>query len=75
MERPLPDYAIFQNDRNRVSAVWIKQLGEWRVLPETDFAPISIMVNMIRYSPNPEKTLQQIGRSITELGEGGKPCE
>ena len=75
MEKPLADFAIFQNDRNRVSAIWVKEIGEWRQMPQIDFAPISIMVNMLRYSPDPEKTLKQIAKSMTELGENGTPCK
>ena len=36
MGKPVPDFAIFQNDRTRVSGVWIKEAGEWRVLERAE---------------------------------------
>jgi|TARA_Y100000310_G_scaffold279311_1_gene298344 hypothetical protein len=67
-----PEFAIFQDDRRRLSAFWIKAAGRWNVLPKEDFAAISIMANMIRESPDPETTLRHIAQSILEISQGGE---
>ena len=66
-----PEFAIFQDDRSRSSAIWMKATGRWSVLPKEDFPAISIMVNMIRESPDPQATLRHIAQSILEIEKGG----
>ena len=70
MEKPTPDFAIFQNDRARVSGIWIKEAGEWRVCPERDFDALEIVTTMLRNSPNPEQTLVMIAKVVAEIHEG-----
>ena len=65
--RPVPDFAIFQNERTRVSAIWLKEVGKWKRCSESDYAPLHIMANMLRHSPNPQNALTQIAKAITEL--------
>ena len=64
---PAPDFAIFQNSETRLSAIWVKEIGKWRRCPEKDYAPLQIMANMIRHSPNPSETLTQIAKVVAEL--------
>ena len=70
MEKPTPDFAIFQNDRARVSGVWIKEAGEWRVCPEKDFEPLEVIATMLRKSPSPEATRMRIAKVIAKIREG-----
>ena len=70
MEKPTPDFAIFQNDRARVSGVWIKEAGEWRVCPERDFEPLEVIATMLRKSPGPEVTRMRIAGIIAKIREG-----
>jgi hypothetical protein len=66
-DKPIPDFAIFQNSRTKQSALWLKEVGEWKRCDEKDYKPMSLMVNMIRNSPAPEMTLRLIARAITEF--------
>ena len=70
MDKPVPDFAIFQNDRTRVSGLWIKEAGEWRECPATDFESLRIITEMIRNSPDPEHTLIMIAKVISKIDEG-----
>jgi|TARA_R110000824_G_scaffold354907_1_gene542018 hypothetical protein len=69
MEKPVPDFAIFQNDRTRVSSVWVKGSGEWRSCPPEDFKALEIITSIIRNSTNPEKTLVMIAKIIAKTNE------
>ena len=69
MENPIPDFAIFQNDRTRVSGIWLKETREWRECPSSDFEALEIITVMIRNSPNPEQTLITITKVIAKLNE------
>jgi len=69
MEKPIPEFAIFQNSRTQASGIWVKGVGKWKECSKTDYAPISVMAQMLRSSPNPTLTLQQIAQVIMELGD------
>jgi len=66
----IPDFAIFQNDRTRVSGVWIKEAGEWRECSERDFGPLELIATMLRKSPSPEVTRMQVAKVIAKIREG-----
>jgi len=67
MEKPVPDFAIFQNDRTKASALWIKEVGEWRRCTSRDFEPIQVMTAILRNSSDPEKTLVMIAKIIAKI--------
>jgi len=69
MGNTMPDFAIFQNSRTRQSALWVKEVGEWKRCNESDYDPILVMATMLRTSPRPSETLQLIAQAITELSE------
>jgi hypothetical protein len=69
MDKKAPDFAIFQNSRTRQSALWVKEVGQWRECSKSDYDPILVMAVMIRQSPDPSKTLQTIAHLISELNE------
>ena len=69
MEKPLPDFAIFQNDRTRVSALWVKEVGKWRECAPQDYEPLQVMTAMIRNSSDPERTLVMIAKIIAKIDE------
>jgi hypothetical protein len=69
MEKSTPDFAIFQNSRTQASAMWVKEVGDWKRYAESDYGPILIMANMLRQSDNPEFTLKQIRQVILSLSE------
>ena len=66
MEKPTPNFAIFQNDRTRVSGIWVKEMGEWRVCPERDFDALEIVTTILRNSLNPEQALVVIAKVIAK---------
>ena len=66
----IPDFAIFQNDRTRVSGVWIKEAGEWRECSERDFDALEAKATMLRESPSSEDTRMQVASIITGIREG-----
>jgi hypothetical protein len=68
MNEPIPDFAIFQNSRTRQSALWVKEVGEWKRCTTEDYTPILVMANMLRSSPDPSKTLNEIAKVIVGLG-------
>jgi len=70
MEKPTPDFAIFQNDRARVSGVWVKEVGEWQVCPERDFDALEVIATMLRKSPSPEVTRMRLAKVIAKIREG-----
>jgi len=67
MEKPVPEFAIFQNSRTKKSAMWVKETGVWKDFPERDFGALLIMANMLRHSPNPKETLDEIAKAINSL--------
>jgi len=69
MEKPLPDFAIFQNDRTKVSALWIKEVGEWRECPPRDYETLQVITAILRNSPDPEHTLVMIANLITKMNK------
>jgi len=69
MKKPVPDFAIFQNDRTKASALWIKEVGEWQPCASRDFEPLQVMVNLLRHSPDPKKTLVMIAKIIAKTNE------
>ena len=70
MGKPVPDFAIFQNGRTRVSGVWIKEAGEWRECPERDFDALEVIATMLRKSPSPEQTRVMIAKFVAKIREG-----
>jgi len=73
MNKPAPDFAIFQNSRTKESALWLKGVGEWKQCSLSDYTPILVMANMIRSSPDPSKTLNEIAGVIVGLGGNEQP--
>ena len=69
MEKQVPDFAIFQNSRTMQSAIWSKEYGKWIQCRSNEYAPLAIIVNLLRHSPNPQEVmeeLQEVARRIKE---------
>jgi hypothetical protein len=69
MEKQVPDFAIFQNSRTMQSAIWTKEHGEWIQCRTSEYAPLAVIVNLLRHSPNPQavmEELQKVARKIKE---------
>ena len=55
-----PEFAIFQHDRHKKSAVWVKEKGEWTDLPEADFLVIKDLAKYIRVAPDPTEVVDEL---------------
>ena len=70
MGKPVPDFAIFQNGRTRVSGVWIKFEGKWRECPERDFDALEAIATMLRESPTTADTRKRGATVIAGIHRG-----
>ena len=55
-----PEFAIFQHDRHKQSAVWIEEKGEWTNLPTEDFEVIKDLAKYIRVAPDPTEVVDEL---------------
>ncbi|MAH48982.1 hypothetical protein CMI37_24355 [Candidatus Pacearchaeota archaeon] len=59
-EPQVPEFAIFQNSRTRVAAIWTKHQGRWQECEPEEYDAISLFVALLRESDNPHATLEEI---------------
>ena len=59
-DKPCPDFAIFQNDRTRVTGLWLKERGEWVEAGRDEYEIIALLARLLRTSPNPEVVIEEI---------------
>jgi hypothetical protein len=64
---PVADFAVFQNSRTQQSAIWTKDLGRWHVCGKEEYHAILVVVTLLRGSPNPTATMEQIA-DMLDLG-------
>ena len=62
-QQPAPDFAVFQNSRTQESAIWTKEDG-WRKCERNEYPAMLIVVTLLRESPNPQETMQQIAKMM-----------
>ena len=55
-----PDFAIFQHDRHKQTAVWVREKGEWTNLPNADFEVIQDLAKYIRVAPDPMEVVDEL---------------
>lgn len=58
MNRPVADFAIFQNSRTRVTGLWVKEKGEWVEAEDSEFEIFALIARLIRTTPNPSEILE-----------------
>jgi len=56
----VPEFAIFQNSRRRVCAIWTKSQGRWQECQPDEYDAINLFVTLLRESDNPHETLKEI---------------
>ena len=61
---PVPDFAIFQNSRTRISAIWTKPQGRWTECTKDEYDAIDLFATLLRNSPNPKETMKQISKIV-----------
>ena len=59
-DNPIPDFAILQNSRTKVSGVWTKERGEWVQAPVEDYIILGLIARLLRTAPNPEELIKDI---------------
>ncbi len=60
MEKKVPDFAIFQNDRTRVTGLWLKEKGCWTEVAEDEYEILAFTARLLRTSPDPSKVIAEI---------------
>ena len=60
MNNTVPEFAIFQNDKTKVSGIWTKEKGKWIEAPESDYVILGLIAKLIRTSPNPINIIESI---------------
>ena len=56
----IPEFAIFQNSRTKVSGVWTKAGGRWIQAQESEYEILRSLSQLIRTSENPIEVLDQL---------------
>ena len=56
----IPEFAIFQNSRTKVSGVWTKSGGRWVQAQESEYEILRLLSQLIRTSENPIEVLDQL---------------
>ena len=66
-EYKTPEFAIFQNDNQKATSVWVKDKGDWTDLPQEDFEVIKGLADLIRITPDPMQVVEQLKIQTTGL--------
>ena len=70
-KREVPDFAVFQNDRTKVSALWTKENGYWVECSVAEYDAIAIVAHLLRTSPDPQAVLVMLAEQMKRI-EGGE---
>jgi hypothetical protein len=62
MEKPVPEFAVFQDSKRMRSALWTKESGRWHECGEGEFLAVSVLVSLLRQSKNPTRTMEEIAK-------------
>ena len=63
-EANVPDFAIFQNDNQRVTGIWSKGKGEWIQCEESEFDILQGLAQYIRTCDEPEIVMREIADQV-----------
>ena len=69
MKKQVPDFAIFQNSRTMQSAIWSKGHGKCIQCKTSEYAPLAIIVNLLRRSPNPQEVMEELQNMARKIQE------
>jgi len=72
MNKPVPDFAIFQNSRTKVTGLWVKGKGEWVEAEESEFEIFALIAQLIRTSPNPVEIVDKLKTSTIESNRSNR---
>ena len=63
-EIEVPQFAIFQNDRTKVSGIWTN--GKWTEAPKSDYVILGLIAKLLRTAPNPLEVIESISLANDE---------
>ena len=66
-DKKIPEFAILQNSRTKVSGVWTKARGEWVQAPASDYEILGLLSKLIRASDDPLEALKVIAKNNPDL--------
>ena len=66
----IPEFAIFQNSRTKVSGVWTRAGGEWVEASRSEYEILALLSKLLRTSPEPAKVLRLIAKENPNWGGG-----
>jgi hypothetical protein len=66
-EASVPDFAIFQNDNQRVTGLWTKEKG-WIEAEESEFEILQGLAKYIRCCDEPEIVMREIADQVRNSG-------
>jgi hypothetical protein len=58
MNEPLPEFAILQNDKTKVSGIWSN--GKWTEAPKEDYVVLGLIAKLLRTAPDPVGIIKSI---------------
>ena len=57
-DNSIPDFAIVQNSRTKVSGIWTKNGGRWVQAQESEYEILRLLSQLIRTHKNPTEVLE-----------------
>ena len=60
----IPDFAIVQNSRTKVSGIWTKNGGRWVQAQESEYEILRLLSQLIRTHKNPTEVLEVIKAQV-----------
>ena len=60
----IPDFAIVQNSRTKVSGIWTKNGGRWVQAQKSEYEILRLLSQLIRTHKNPTEVLEVIKAQV-----------
>jgi len=51
------------------SAIWTKEVGKWIQCEPREYAPLAVIVNLLRHSPNPQAVMEELQKVSHKIQE------
>ena len=64
----IPEFAILQNSRTKVTGLWTKERGEWIQADENEYEVLGLVAQLIRTSENPVEVLEAVKQASQGRG-------
>ena len=63
-DNSIPDFAIVQNSRTKVSGIWTKNGGRWVQAQKSEYEILRLLSQLIRTHKNPTEVLEVIKAQV-----------